>query len=113
VKRAWIALALLSASWLLGLSYYRPADGWAWAACVAVAAVLMSGVAERRPGRVVALVSAALLLPAVAIAPWPWRAGMLLAASGLATLWMAIVADVGASLAVTLNGMRLRRAGAR
>jgi Cd2+/Zn2+-exporting ATPase len=32
-----------------------------------------------------------------------------LAASGLATLWMAIVADVGASLAVTLNGMRLRR----
>jgi Cd2+/Zn2+-exporting ATPase len=33
-----------------------------------------------------------------------------LAAAGLATLWMAIVADVGASLAVILNGMRLRRA---
>ncbi|MCU0521540.1 MAG: cation-translocating P-type ATPase [Anaerolineae bacterium] len=33
-----------------------------------------------------------------------------LAASGIATLWMAIVADVGASLAVILNGMRLRRA---
>ena len=32
-----------------------------------------------------------------------------LAASGLATLWMAIVADVGASLLVILNGMRLRR----
>jgi Cd2+/Zn2+-exporting ATPase len=32
-----------------------------------------------------------------------------LAAAGLATLWMAIVADVGASLAVILNGMRLRR----
>ena len=31
-----------------------------------------------------------------------------LAAAGLATLWMAIVADVGASLAVILNGMRLR-----
>ncbi|MBN1874817.1 MAG: cadmium-translocating P-type ATPase [Anaerolineae bacterium] len=31
-----------------------------------------------------------------------------LAASGIATLWMAIVADVGASLAVILNGMRLR-----
>jgi Cd2+/Zn2+-exporting ATPase len=33
-----------------------------------------------------------------------------LAAAGLATLWMAIVADVGASLAVILNGMRLRNA---
>jgi Cd2+/Zn2+-exporting ATPase len=32
-----------------------------------------------------------------------------LAAAGLATLWMAIAADVGASLAVILNGMRLRR----
>jgi Cd2+/Zn2+-exporting ATPase len=32
-----------------------------------------------------------------------------LAAAGLATLWMAIVADVGASLVVILNGIRLRR----
>jgi len=31
-----------------------------------------------------------------------------LAAAGLATLWMAVVADVGASVAVILNGMRLR-----
>jgi Cd2+/Zn2+-exporting ATPase len=35
-----------------------------------------------------------------------------LAAVGLATLWMAIAADVGASMAVVLNGMRLRRMGA-
>lgn len=33
-----------------------------------------------------------------------------LAALGLATLWLAIAADVGASLAVILNGMRLRTA---
>ena len=33
-----------------------------------------------------------------------------LAAAGMATLWMAVVADVGASMAVILNGMRLRRA---
>jgi Cd2+/Zn2+-exporting ATPase len=33
-----------------------------------------------------------------------------LAAAGLATLWMAIAADVGASLVVILNGMRLRNA---
>lgn len=31
-----------------------------------------------------------------------------LAIAGVATLWMAIVADVGASLAVIMNGMRLR-----
>ncbi|MGC9347892.1 MAG: heavy metal translocating P-type ATPase, partial [Anaerolineae bacterium] len=34
----------------------------------------------------------------------------LLAALGLTTLWMAIVADVGASILVILNGMRMRRA---
>jgi len=32
-----------------------------------------------------------------------------LALTGFATLWMAILADVGASLAVILNGMRLRK----
>jgi Cd2+/Zn2+-exporting ATPase len=32
-----------------------------------------------------------------------------LAAAGLATLWMAIVADVGATTVVILNGMRLRQ----
>ena len=32
-----------------------------------------------------------------------------LALAGLASLWMAVVADVGASTAVILNGMRLRR----
>jgi Cd2+/Zn2+-exporting ATPase len=32
-----------------------------------------------------------------------------LAIPGLATLWMAVLADVGATLLVTLNGMRLLR----
>jgi Cd2+/Zn2+-exporting ATPase len=32
-----------------------------------------------------------------------------MAAAGMATLWMAILADVGASVAVILNGMRLRK----
>ena len=36
-----------------------------------------------------------------------------LAIAGVATLWMAIVADVGASMLVILNSMRLRSAGAR
>ena len=34
-----------------------------------------------------------------------------LAVAGVATLWMAILADVGTSLAVILNGMRLRHVG--
>jgi Cd2+/Zn2+-exporting ATPase len=34
---------------------------------------------------------------------------LVLALAGLATLWMAVFADVGASLIVTLNGMRLLR----
>jgi Cd2+/Zn2+-exporting ATPase len=32
-----------------------------------------------------------------------------LAIPGIATLWMAVLADVGATLLVTLNGMRLLR----
>ena len=34
---------------------------------------------------------------------------MALAIPGIATLWMAVLADVGATLLVTLNGMRMLR----
>jgi Cd2+/Zn2+-exporting ATPase len=34
---------------------------------------------------------------------------LLLAGLGMATMWMAVAADVGASLLVTLNGLRLAR----
>jgi Cd2+/Zn2+-exporting ATPase len=34
---------------------------------------------------------------------------LLAAVLGVATLWMAVFADMGASLLVTLNGMRLLR----
>ncbi len=47
----------------------------------------------------------------IALALGVKAAVFVLAAAGLATLWMAIMADVGASLAVILNGMRLRRIG--
>ena len=45
----------------------------------------------------------------IALALGVKAAVFVLAAAGLATLWMAIVADVGASVAVIVNGMRLRR----
>lgn len=38
---------------------------------------------------------------------------LLLVVPGLATLWMAVFADMGASLLVTLNGMRMLRPGRR
>jgi len=34
---------------------------------------------------------------------------MLLVMAGLGTMWMAVIADVGVSLLVTLNGMRMLR----
>jgi Cd2+/Zn2+-exporting ATPase len=36
---------------------------------------------------------------------------LLLALAGMATLWMAVFADMGTSLMVTFNGMRLLRDG--
>jgi Cd2+/Zn2+-exporting ATPase len=38
---------------------------------------------------------------------------LLLAAAGLATMWMAVAADVGASMLVIFNGMRILRIGQR
>ncbi|MGB6100899.1 MAG: cation-transporting P-type ATPase, partial [Comamonas sp.] len=35
----------------------------------------------------------------------------LLAVAGIATMWMAVAADMGVSLLVIANGLRLRRAG--
>ena len=86
MKRAWIGTAVLAASWLLGLSYYHQASPWLWAAAVAVGAALLGGVAPRKVAAPVALASAILLVPAAVLAPWPWRAGMLLAAAGVALL---------------------------
>lgn len=58
------------------------------------------GLSRRTNGTIRANVAFALGIKALVFA---------LAVAGIATLWMAIVADVGASVAVILNGMRLRR----
>ena len=83
MKRAWIAAALLAASWLLGLSYYHAASWVAWALLVGVGVVLMGGLPERRIRWPVALVSAALLAPVAVLAPWPQKAAVLLLGAGL------------------------------
>ena len=112
MMRAWIAVALLAVSWLLGMTYYSPADRIAWVAVVVAGVVLLSGGVDDpspRPGhreavggghhgvvagttqwsggeglRREAWIALVLLLPAVWFASWPLRAGPLLIVLGLA-----------------------------
>jgi hypothetical protein len=83
MKRAWIALALLSASWLFGLSYYHQANWAVWAVLIAAGTLLLMGVDARRPSPAVAIVTAALTVPAIWLAPWPYRAAILLVFLGV------------------------------
>jgi hypothetical protein len=83
LKRAWIGLALLSSSWLFGLSYYHGAQWLAWALLILAGVALLIGVDIRRPIAAESTAAAVLLLPAVFLAPWPYRMGLLLVFAGL------------------------------
>jgi len=83
LKRAWIGLALLSSSWLFGLSYYHSARWLVWAVLVLAGIALLIGVDIRRPIAIESTAAAALLLPAVFLAPWPYRMALLLVFAGL------------------------------
>jgi hypothetical protein len=83
VKRFWIGLALLSASWLFGLSYYHDANWWVWAMLVAAGTGLLTAVHIRRPTAGQSAAAALMLLPAIGLAPWPYRAVPLLIFVGL------------------------------
>ena len=78
MRRAWIGLALLSASWLFGLGLYHHANWPAWAVLVVTGTVLLTGLDIRRPARGELIAAAVLIVPAVALAPWPYRAALLL-----------------------------------
>jgi len=86
--RDWAAVALLAVSWLLGIQYYHEADWFAWVAVVLAGAALLARTLPRTPSRRAAGLAAALLLPALALMPWPYRMGALLLVVGL-TLWAA------------------------
>lgn len=81
--RFWIAVALLSVSWLLGVDFYAPARIGAWIAAVAAATGLLAGVPLRLPGKAECLLAAALLAPAIWLLPWPCRAAPLVLGVGL------------------------------
>lgn len=78
MKRAWIALALLSGSWLFGLSYYHQASWLVWTALVVIGTLLLTGADLPRASRRELIVAAALMVPALWLAPWPYRAAVLL-----------------------------------
>lgn len=86
MKRAWIGIALLSASWVLGLNYYYAARWIHWLVALAMAIPLLTSVVRTAPHRYIALAAGAMLLPMIVVAPWPYRAGPILAALGLALL---------------------------
>ena len=83
MMRAWIAVALLSVSWLWGLGYYQPADGLLWSAAVALGVLCLYRTPLRWPGRRDAAVAIVLLLPVVWWMPWPYRAAPLAIAAAL------------------------------
>jgi len=82
MRRAWFALALLSASWLFGLSYYHQANWIVWAVLVTAGTLLLTGADISRPARGESLIAAALMVPAIWLAPWPYRAAVLLLFGG-------------------------------
>jgi len=83
MMRAWIALALLSVSWLWGLDYYRPANGVVWSVAIVLAVLLLFGAPLRLPRRWEGALAVVLLLPAAWWIPWPYRVVPLAVAIGL------------------------------
>jgi len=81
--RIWLGMALLSASWLLGLQYYQPANWPAGVAAIGLGVVLFSGSVVRLPDRRQGLATLIMLLPAVWFMPWPFKAAPLLISIGL------------------------------
>ena len=81
--RSWLGLAALSGSWLFGLSFYHDAVWWAWAALVVLGAVLLAGVPARGHGPGLGAVVALLVVPAIVVAPWPYRVAPLLVGVGI------------------------------
>ncbi|MDP6046045.1 MAG: hypothetical protein QGG25_10585, partial [Phycisphaerae bacterium] len=84
MKRAWIGVAILSASWMFGLSYYYAAQWIVWAIALAAAIPFLMYAVRIVPSRNIALIAIVLLAPMIVAAPWPYRAAAILIAIGLA-----------------------------
>jgi len=82
MMRAWIGVALLAVSWLLGMRYYYPPNYLAWVAVVVAGSLLLFERMTRMPGWRERPVTLALFVPAVYFAPWPLKAAPLLITTG-------------------------------
>jgi hypothetical protein len=78
-----IGLAMLSVSWLFGLSYYHNAEPLTWTIIVVSGVGMLTRVRIHRPSPLESLIAAAMLLPVCVIAPWPFIVAPLLVTSGL------------------------------
>src|SRR5258706_11267366 len=84
MRRAWIAIALLSASWLWGIYYYQEPSLWVWGVSIGAAVLLLGGIPPPRlPSRIESAACLALALPVVLIAPGVYRAIPLLIIIGM------------------------------
>ncbi len=63
MKRSWISLAFLSASWLFGLSYYHDAQIFVWAIFIAAGTGFLLGNEIRRPNAFDSALCAIMLIP--------------------------------------------------
>jgi len=79
----WIGLALLSVSWLLGLSYYHLANWPAWLIVVFAGSAMLGGAVRRFTAGWAVAIAIVLLLPVLSLMPWPYRLAPLLMAAGL------------------------------
>ena len=80
---AWIGLALLSVSWLLGLDYYHGVRWIPWTITIAAGTAMLATRQVRMPGWKVLIAALVMTVPAVWLMPWPYRAAAALVGSGL------------------------------
>ncbi|MGM0487923.1 MAG: DUF4350 domain-containing protein [Planctomycetota bacterium] len=83
MMRRWIALALLSGSWLLGLGYFSESNAIAWAAALVAAVFLLGDTPVRLPKLRQRIAIAALLIPTVWFVPFPYEAIVVLLLVGV------------------------------
>lgn len=83
MMRTWVAVALLSCSWLAGLGYYAPSSMVTGAVMVIVAAALLAGLPLAMPAKREAWMAVACCAAAFYLLPWPSRMAPLAIGVGL------------------------------
>lgn len=83
VKLAWIGIALFSASWLFGMSFYHQADYLSWFILIFCGIPFLKNIKCVLPGKFEAWIALCMLIPSIFLVPWPFRMIPLLLFIGL------------------------------